>query len=343
VEPSLTLPNTFGIPGEGIDRDALKRDRDAAEDRLYAEVATLLDEHWPNLEPYYRAVMLSRTGGFPKTRPPATYDVVAYSDENIYGDPITMHKIVDRTRLRRYSGDLDGFPPLEQTSRELVLGLIRAFRDAGGPGETNEERARQIMGQPVKATEWIHDLGDRFDEEFGRCWIKAGIHPRHFHEPGPRKAWVSHDSDQSRVFSLIEIMADAGEPLWMRAVRTSGVLDGKRTEGRITKAVEALIERGLVTKIDRGKGKRALLFPIPLAPVPEPPAVEPEPEPDPEQAARLDAMFEAIDLEKFLSGAELGIDIEDEEPEPAPRRTFPAAYARRRYRSPICDDENEFP
>ena len=125
MESRLAVPDDLAwLPGEPIDREALKRDRIAAVDRLYAETARMLDEYWPNLDPYYRAVMLSRTGGLPKTRPPATQDVIEVADENIYGDPITRTRLVDRTRLKRWSGDLDGFPPLHQTSRELALGLI---------------------------------------------------------------------------------------------------------------------------------------------------------------------------------------------------------------------------
>ena len=179
------------------------------------------------------------------------------------------------------------------------------------------------MGQPVRATEWLHDLAERFDAEFDRCWIKAGRHPRDFHQPPKtRPKWISHDSDQSRVFSLLEIAADAGEPLWMRAVRTSGVLDGKMTEGRITEAVEALIERRLILKATQGRGKQSLLFPVPLEPAPDPPAPEPpEREPDPEQSAWIETLFEEIDRERFLSSPltteELQDLIEDDGPKPS--------------------------
>lgn len=257
----------LSITGFPIDRGVLaaeQAEREGREARIAARRAELLAllDSLPALSDHYRSVYLN--GGFPYFRPPAKHDIVEGLERNIHGDPIVTTTIRDRMKDR----PRDDVPDLWMSSRESTIGLIRNMRDS----RWSRDQAETMMGWPeAVGAHWLQSFeGERFDQEFARCWEKAGVPVAEFAGKTtnrPRRAFISHARDQERVYAVIEAAHGAGERVHQRAVQRLKPLEGKKTTGRVEAALKALQESGFITADPQGRGLPTYYTPTVLEPV----------------------------------------------------------------------------
>jgi hypothetical protein len=186
---------------------------------------------------------------------------------NLKGKPPSEYDQHLRARWKERNGR--GYdeepPPIEVSSVESTLHLIRQMREA----KWSKIETLTMMSRPLaKGTAYLLWFRD-FDEEFERCWQKAGRPVASFRadKPKSKKDFVSNRTDRDRVLTMIELRADAGLQTHQRTLRDMGedLLGGKYWVTRVVKALKALEAEGLITSDPQGRGKYTFYSPAPLA------------------------------------------------------------------------------
>lgn len=251
----------------------------------------------PALPVRVRAVYLN--GGWSDfSERPADHDMVKKRDgTTVTGIPIYRAQPVERTMKA------------EKGSPNATLHLIWQMRNAGWSHEDTRTMMLSKHTMAAKGTTWLREHRDP-EGEFETCWRKAAATAHEIEKARPKsrnpRPFKCNTADISKVMSLIEMMADAGEPMNQRALRTSGVLDGKNPEGRVIWCLKWLEEHGLVT-FEVGPRRAQFYSPVPLirtvSPlVHNPVGVEALQEEEAEEAEEMDSSI--IDISEWIEETE---------------------------------------